>query len=121
MNEIKRQANKREQVLNLLRSRAEKGITNAELSSVSLRYGAHLGTLYQLGYKIRKDSLGDGLFLYTLIEEPSREKHDNKKAIDVLLDSVRREEIVDAGMLETMLEELGIAVRYKPNTYNQTA
>jgi hypothetical protein len=120
-NELNRQASKREQILNVLRSRGLRGITNAELSNISLRYGGHLGKLYELGYKIRKDSLGSGLFSYTLIEEPSREQHDRKKAIDALLSEVRKEEIIDAGMLESMLENLGIAVRYKPNTYNQLA
>jgi hypothetical protein len=94
------------------------GVTNAELSQVSLRYGGHLGKLYELGYKIRKDSLGEGLYLYTLIEEPSRENHDRKKAIDVLLSEVRKEEIIDAGILEGMLEKLGISVKYKAGTYN---
>lgn len=118
MNEIKRQDNKREQVLNMLRGRGLKGITNSELSAISLRYGGHLGKLYELGYKISKESLGEGLFNYILIEEPSREKHDNKKALDVLMSEIKKEEIIDAGMLETILNNLGIMVRYKPNTYN---
>ncbi len=118
LNELKRQENKRQQILGLLRSKGLEGITNAELSKVALRYGGHLGKLYELGYKIRKDFLGEGLYKYTLVEEPSREQHDRKKAIDTLLNEVRKEEIIDAGMLETMLNNLGITVKYKANTYN---
>jgi hypothetical protein len=119
VNELKRQQTKRELILGLLRSRGDKGITNAELSEISLRYGGHLGKLYELGYKIRKDALGDGLFNYTLIEEPSREIHERKSAYETLMSRVREEEIIDASMLDSILNELGIAVRYKPYTYTQ--
>lgn len=118
MNEIKRQAGKREQLLSVLRAKPQ-GVTNVELSqNVSLRYGGHLGKLYELGYKIEKEALGGGLFLYKLIEEPKVENHDRKKAIDVLLDEVKKEEIIDAEILQSMLDKLGINVKYKAGTYN---
>lgn len=115
MNEMKRQKNKREQILSELRLRPR---TNRELSEIALRYGGHLGKLYELGYKIKKESLGDGLYQYTLVEEPKHENHDRKKAKDILLSAIRQEEIIDADMLESMLENLGISVKYKAGTYN---
>ncbi|MDY7043711.1 hypothetical protein RVS70_05780 [Virgibacillus sp. M23] len=117
-NEKKRQAVKRNQILGLLKSRGMNGATNEDLSDVSLRYGGHLGELYRLGYKIKKVQMGDGLFNYILLEEPSREHHERKKALDVLMTEVKKEEIIDAPMLEGILNNFGIMVRYKPNTYN---
>lgn len=40
--------------------------TNAELTSICLRYGARIFDLRKLGHRIDKESLGGGLWLYTL-------------------------------------------------------
>lgn len=116
--EKKRLETKRGQILNLLRSRGSEGITNVELSDVALRYGGHLGKLYELGYKIKKEPLGDGIFRYTLLSEPERERHERKPAIDILLDGVEKLG-VSKSEFENLLNELGIAVRFKPYTYNK--
>ncbi|PEA25942.1 hypothetical protein CN984_12185 [Bacillus cereus] len=96
------------------------GVTNAELSAtVSLRYGAHLGSLYQLGYKINKESLGEGLFRYTLVGEPSEDFTGKQKAMDAL-----KSELTKQGNsfiipeLEAIMDTIGIAVRYKGGTHN---
>ncbi|MFC9727546.1 hypothetical protein [Bacillus cereus] len=110
---------KRDQILTRLRNRGEVGATNAELSHISLRYGAHLGTLYQLGYKIEKESLGEGLYLYTLQEEPEEGFTKKQKALDAL-----KKHLLGLGYpilthnLDSILDDVGIAVKYKPNTYN---
>lgn len=115
-NEKERIDNKREQVLRVLRSAGDKGVTNAELSKISLRYGGHLGKFYEQGYKIDKEFIGDGLYRYILVEEPStiivREK-----AIDVLMAEVSKLGSVNKDTLKNLMEENSIAVRYKPNTY----
>lgn len=116
MREKQRQERKREQVLSALRERGFNGITNAELSTISLRYGAHLGTLYQLGYKIFKESLGEGLFKYTLLEEPSKDYKGKQKAMDALKEALSQH--VDVDKVEEVMNNLGITVRYKAGTYN---
>lgn len=121
MEELKRQARKREQVLYALKEKGSLGITNVELSDISLRYGAHLGKLYELGYEIRKESLGEGLFNYTLKSEPPKDFVSKKKAMEVLMEAVKEEEIIDAEKLEQMLDDLGIMVKYKANTHKQSA
>ncbi|WP_168898369.1 hypothetical protein [Bacillus sp. ISTL8] len=110
---------KREQILTRLRNRGEVGATNAELSHISLRYGAHLGTLYQMGYKIEKESLGEGLYRYILKEEPE----DGFTKMPKALDALKRKLLANGypfltENIEQMLDEVGIAVKYKPNTYN---
>jgi len=110
---------KREQILTRLRNRGEVGATNAELSHISLRYGAHLGTLYQMGYKIEKESLGEGLYRYILKEEPEEGFAKMPKALEAL-----KQHLLGLGYpvltsnLDSILEDVGIAVKYKPNTYN---
>ena len=55
----------------MLRDAGEDGVTNAEMSKVSLRYGGHINELYRKGYKIKKFNLDGGLFRYILISEPA--------------------------------------------------
>ncbi|WP_144472793.1 hypothetical protein [Bacillus pumilus] len=117
MSEKKRRESKRGQVLNLLRRKGKDGATNGELSTVSLRYGGHLGRLYELGYKIKKEHLGDGVHLYTLIEEPSTEKREQKRALDVLIKAVEDEVSVDASLLREMIDDLGVSIRFKAGTH----
>lgn len=118
MNEIQRQSNQREKILQTLRDHKETGITNLELSYVSLRYGGHLGALYQKGFKISKESLGNGLYLYKLLEEPSEDYQGKMKAYDVLKEALKSTCSLDEDKFEKMMDELGLSVRYKAGTYN---
>ncbi|UUV46515.1 hypothetical protein [Bacillus phage vB_BanS-Thrax3] len=114
--EKQRIAKKREQVLNALREAGSQGITNAELSIIALRYGGYLGKFYELGYKIDKESLGDGLYRYTLVSEPETLVK-REKAIDLLLEEVDKHGMVNKNDLLAILENKNIAVKYKANTY----
>jgi len=115
--EKQRLISKREQILNVLRSAGNKGVTNAELSVTALRYGGYLGDLYKLGYKIDTESLGDGLFKYTLISEPESLVK-REKAIDTLLSEIEnRGGMISQSDLLNILDSKGIAVKYKANTY----
>lgn len=104
-------------VLTALRSVGKEGITNVELSKINIRYGGYLGNLYQQGYDIRTDDMGNGIFKYTLISEPSKIVK-REKAKDVLLKNA-----VNAGISEEALEKLlndsGVTVRYVQNTYKK--
>lgn len=107
---------KTEQILNALRTAGLKGLTNSELSKIALRYGGSLGELYKKGYTISKESLGEGLYRYWLVSEPSVEAV-REKAIDVLLSNVKSFGLVDAEQLLSIMNNSNIAVKYKANTY----
>ena len=65
----------KQKIINALREAGETGVTNAELSTISLRYGGHLGNLYRTGYKITKRNLDGGLYNYILVSEPADIKY----------------------------------------------
>ena len=115
-NETIRQDTKKEQIINILRERPN-GITNVELSKVALRYGGYLGLLYRDGYKITKAHLGDGVYLYTLTEEP-KEKRQHSTAIETFACALQLNGMDDvASSLVELLEEAGVALRFKGGTY----
>jgi hypothetical protein len=120
-NEIKRQSNVRARMVRKLREAGRLGLTNDELSKIAVRYGGTLGELYKRGYVIEKEHLGEGLYNYVLISEPETEKLDHKKAVDILIESVAEQGSVTAENLSWMIEELGLNVRRKANTYKNGA
>lgn len=65
----------RQKIINALKEAGSEGMTNAELSKISLRYGGQLGALYRQGYKIEKRNLDGGVYNYTLIAEPADIKY----------------------------------------------
>ena len=58
----------------LLRVAGLAGVTNRELNKVGYRYGARLWELKKEGYCIRTESLGDGLYKFTLLSGPTAPK-----------------------------------------------
>ncbi|AYP68290.1 hypothetical protein PQE75_gp189 [Bacillus phage vB_BcoS-136] len=108
---------KQVQILNALRNAGNNGITNVELSEIALRYGGYLGKLYEQGYKIDRESVGEkGVHKYILVSEPQTILV-REKAMDKLLSAVRKEEIIDVDGLIKILNDNNIAVKYKANTY----
>lgn len=115
-----RLANKKDQILQALRVAGQNGVLNADLSKISLRYGAHLGRLYQEGYKVSKEALGDGLFRYTLTYIPVTPVK-RERALDVLIKAIEAEDdVIDSNDLLRLLRENNIAVKYKANTYKNS-
>lgn len=114
--EKQRIAKKKDMILQALRNAGKYGVTNAELSKIALRYGGYLGKLYEEGYVIEKESLGDGLYNYVLIKEPStiivREK-----AINRLISEVSKRGTINSAELIAIMDEINVAVKYKANTY----
>jgi len=104
---------KRGQVLNYLRSCGQKGCTNIELSKIAIRYGGYLGALYDEGYNIHKEHLGDGVFRYTLVNEPPPNFKKRDKAIDKLVNAVESRGYIVAEEIVALLETEGLCVRYK--------
>lgn len=109
---------KETQILNALRSVGSNGITNVELSDIALRYGGYLGKLYEKGYKIEKERLGNGVFKYTLISEPEVEFKSKMSALDKLLKAVENVGSVDSNQLKNLMESLRVSVRNNAGTHN---
>ncbi len=66
-----RRGSQRDEILSFLEARGPAGATNVELNEIGFRYGARLWELRKEGYRIRTESLGDGLFRFTLLSEPA--------------------------------------------------
>lgn len=115
--EMNRIDSKKSQILKVLRNAGKDGVTNERLSKVSLRYGGCLGMLYQEGYRIDKEALGDGLYQYVLVSEP-KEKPIHIKAMDRLIAEVSDLGSVTSEQLFQLMENNNISVKYKANTYN---
>ncbi|ALA47921.1 hypothetical protein ABE137_12170 [Brevibacillus laterosporus] len=112
---------KHREILAVLRNAGRTGVPNYELSKISLRYGAYLGKLYEVGYVINKESFGNGIFNYTLVKEPQQEKPELPKAEDVLLKFVASHGSVTQEQLGKLIKELGVSVRYKAGTHQKLA
>lgn len=83
--------NQREKILNMLREAGEKGILNTEFNQIYVRWDARIRELYQEGYIIKAELLGNGIYNYTLISEPEV-KHDKpKKAMDLLEEEIENQ------------------------------
>lgn len=116
--EFQRIKGKKNQLLYLLKLRGEKGMTNIEMSKVATRYGGILGVLYKEGYEIDVKSVDDkGVYRYTLISCPEKPL-DRPKAKDVLKEYIDfNYGEVDADTLFDIMDELGITLKFKANTY----
>lgn len=104
-------------VLQALRNAGKAGMINAELSQVALRYGGYLGTLYQEGYDITSENIGNGVWRYTLISEPKTIVK-REKAWDVLAKKAE-EAGIKRDVLISLFNDNGITVRYVANTYKK--
>lgn len=117
--EIKRQANVRGKILDSLREAGSDGVTNVQLSKIAVRYGGSLGSLYKRGYMIDKEHVGGGVYKYTLVEEPDEEITVHKTALEMFIDGVDKIGLVDSKEVAWLLEELGLNVKRKANTYKK--
>jgi len=81
---IKRLSTQRQRIIEMLK---DDGVTNAEMSQVSLRYGGHINEMGRQGYKYKKFNLGGGLFRYKLISIPSQ-INIPEKAHDIFMQEV---------------------------------
>lgn len=116
-----RSDSKREEILVALRMAGRRGLTNADMSKLALRYGGYLGKLYEKGYVIEKTYLGNGIYNYVLVSEPQEENQELPKAVDVLLEWVALHGTVNQDELKNLIEEIGLSVRYKAGTHQKSA
>jgi RNA binding exosome subunit len=109
----------KQKIINALRLAGSEGVTNAELSKISLRYGGHLGNLYRQGYKILKYNLDGGLYKYVLIAEPADYKY-FKNAQEEILEAMAEKHTEEVAKdLEEMLDEKYFHIIRKSGWYQQ--
>jgi len=94
----------RQKIIAALKDAGLEGITNAELSKISLRYGGHLGDLYRKGYKIQKVNLDGGIYKYILLSEPSQDKF-FRSAEEEIFEAIDQKGRVTAEELKGLLDE----------------
>lgn len=116
-----KQTTKRSEILMALRFANAKGVTNVELSKIALRYGGYLGKLYELGYVIEKESLGNGVYNYVLVEEPTEEVTSFTSAYELLVSAVEQRGSIDSTQLAEFINGLGLQVKYKAGTHQLLA
>ncbi len=117
----KRSPSQRIKILAALRKAGKQGLTNVELSEVGgIRWAARIQELYMQGYKVAKETLGDGLVNYVLIHEPDAIDPDPPRALDVLTREIEGKfggQVTTAQLLHIM-ESSKLQVGRKPGTFN---
>jgi hypothetical protein len=116
----KKRVSQRGQVLNALRTAGAKGLANFELYEISQRWAARLQELYKQGYKVRVENLGDGIYNYTLVEEPSAIPPTPDRAQDVLTREIEGKfgGSVTTAQLLYILQSNKLQVGRKAGTFN---
>ncbi|PAD70565.1 hypothetical protein CHH83_01820 [Bacillus sp. 7586-K] len=112
----------REKILNLLRNAADKGITNQQFQNVCIRWDARVRELYQQGYVIENESLGNGVYKYILVSEPETIADKPKKAIELLISKINNtyNGKIDTESLSSLLEAEGLQVVRKHGAHKIT-
>lgn len=116
----KKRVSQRGQVLNALRKAGAKGLANYELYEISQRWAARLQELYKQGYKVRVENLGDGIYNYTLVEEPTAILPRPDRAQDVLTREIEGKfgGSVTTAQLLYILQSNKLQVGRKAGTFN---
>jgi predicted ATP-grasp superfamily ATP-dependent carboligase len=100
-----RTESQRLQILNLLRSAGNNGVTNVDLVKVALRYSARIQEMYVAGYEINVEELAGGLTNYVLVKEPETKKNKPDKALNVLIEGIKNKYNGNVSV-EQLIEEL---------------
>lgn len=108
----------KQKILKALRDAGESGITNADLSNISLRWGARMSELYAEGYIVDIESLGKGIYKYALQHEPTNIVIKPQKAVDVLLQEVVKiGDSVTSKQLQELLDKHNFNVTRKAGSH----
>ena len=109
----------RQKMIHALKEAGAEGMTNVELSKISLRYGAQLGTLYRQGYKIPKSNLDGGLYNYVLTYEPADYKHFKNAQQEIIEAMAEKHTEAIATDLEEMLNKKHFHIIRKAGWYQR--
>ncbi len=110
--------NLRQQVLHMLISAGDKGVTNIEFQNLCVRWNSRLSELYAMGYKTDVDYEGDGVYRYILTEQPEEiSKH--RKAKNVLMDIIKEKynDNINSELLLQILNENNFNIARKGGSY----
>lgn len=115
----KRLITQRQKFIHALKEAGSEGLTNVELSKISLRYGGHLGDLYRKGYKIQIHNLDGGLYKYVLIAEPADIKY-FQNANEEIFEAIREnfDNAITWDGLKNLLEEKHFHIIRKSGWYH---
>lgn len=118
----KRVKSQKETVLDMLKKAGSKGVTNDTLSKVTFRFATSIHLLYQEGYIISTENLGEGVCNYTLLKEPSSPRLEkDEKAIIVLNREImtKYNDCISSSDLDEILDSLGFVIKRKQGFYSK--
>jgi hypothetical protein len=120
LNEAKlRIPTQKEKIINLLRSSGSIGVTNKELQEVCIRWTARMSELYEDGYIINNEPLGNGIYNYVLLSEPDKKKEKSMSALDILLKEVKDAGLVSSDDLKKIIEKSNFNIHRKSGSHKQ--
>jgi hypothetical protein len=108
----------KEKMINLLKEAGENGVTNIELSKISLRYNARISELIMSGYIIENTQVKKGVYKYVLKGFKSDVKSYLHAADEILMivENGYKDRISSAE-LKNLLEEKDFTITRKANWY----
>ncbi len=113
--EIKeRAAGQRDKILEILRNRGLKGVTNVYFyEKVTKSLGARMSELNERGYGITTRHLGNGMYKYILVSEPLVPSKKFTRAEDMLMEAIEERGSVTADELKNLLKNYGFIISRK--------
>ncbi|MFF2889499.1 hypothetical protein [Paenibacillus sp. NPDC057967] len=116
----KNHVSKQAQILDALRKAGAKGLANFEMYDICQRWAARLQELYKQGYKVRVENLGDGIYNYILVEEPTTILPIPERAQDILIREIEGKcgGKVTTAQLLNILQSNRLQVGRKARSYN---
>lgn len=108
-----------EKIIHLLKVAGEEGVTNSELSKVSLQYSSRISELYMLGYITETIPVKDGVYKYVLIKIVPA--FDIKKARDEILMIIQKDydDRISSYELDQLLDEKYFNIHRRSGWFKQ--
>ncbi|MGG3890220.1 hypothetical protein [Metabacillus fastidiosus] len=118
----KRIPSQRDKIIKLLKESGEQGATNKELQNICIRWDARVRELYQLGYVIEVNPIGNGVYNYKLVSEPETTVEKPKKAIEILIHKINKkyDGEINSDDLNNLLESEGLQVVRKYGSHKKS-
>ncbi len=109
-----------ERIIDLLKDAGAEGVTNTELSQISLKYDARISDLRRKGFVIDVISEGGGVYRYFLIKTPSQDylfKKAQDEVIEIIVSKYRNS--ISAYQLLELLDEKDFHIIRKTGWYKK--
>jgi len=112
-----RVSSQRQQILTMLREAGSKGVTNTQLQTVGVCWHNCTRGLYDMGYKITNEHIGNGIYKYVLVKEPEKIITNRPKAGTILFDAIIGK--ITANKLIDILKEFNLTIARKQHYYKE--